>query len=231
MNDPAGHERDRAPVRLAQASAALREGAAVVLPSPAPLTHVIAATRARTVNEAKGRPGDQPVALWAHYPQTLQSLHDLWDVSADHVPFVGRLLTEEHVTVLVPLRAHTPQPSWLRPSAKQGWVLLFGARWQPLRPLLDEHPVLYVSSGNRTGRPPVATSEEALAMFPATVPVLEHPPTSTPIHDDMLRRQATTTVRVHPDGRLELHRHGAQDQSHLAAGDYLHYLRGRYAQP
>ncbi|MGW1596035.1 Sua5/YciO/YrdC/YwlC family protein [Streptomyces sp. NPDC002343] len=227
----------RAPASLAQARRALREGAAVVLPNPEPLTHVVTATRARTVNEAKGRPGGQPVALWAHHPRTLQRLRGLWDLPAAHILLAERLLAEEHLTVLVPVRADAARPAWLKPAHKDGWVLLFGARWQPLRPLLHDHPVLYVSSANRTGHPPASTSREALAMFPATVPVLAESAAAAsavagrtgPPRRGPAPRQATTTVRLHPAGRLELHRHGAQDQYHTTADAYLRYLRARYA--
>ncbi|WP_405532913.1 hypothetical protein OG592_36880 [Streptomyces avidinii] len=131
----------------------------------------------------------------------------------------------------LPLRAGARPPAWLAPAGKDGWVLLFGARWQPLGPLLDEHPVLYVSSANRTGLPPAATTAEALAMFPATVPVLRPPhraagPAGGPAGGPA--RRATTTVTVHPDGRLTLHRHGAQDRLHPHPDDYLDHLRARY---
>ncbi|MBP2037304.1 hypothetical protein [Streptomyces avidinii] len=67
----------------------------------------------------------------------------------------------------------------------------------------------------------------ALAMFPGTVPVLQPPhradgPVGGPV------RGATTTVTVHPDGRLTLHRHGAQDRSYPHPDDYLDHLRARY---
>ncbi|MET7744302.1 Sua5/YciO/YrdC/YwlC family protein [Streptomyces sp. NPDC005385] len=212
---------------LRQAMRALREGAAVVLPNPAPLTHVVAATIPQAVNEAKGRPSDQPTALWAHHPDTLHAVAAITELDTAGTALAGRLLSEEHLTLLVPLRP-SPQPSWLAPACKAGWALLFGARWQPLRPLLDEHPVLYVSSANRTGRQPAATAADALAMFPATVPVLQlpnHPESGT----STAARQATTTVALHPDGRLTLHRHGAQDRDYDHSDDYLHHLRARYA--
>ncbi|MFE1877191.1 hypothetical protein ACFW9N_41145 [Streptomyces sp. NPDC059496] len=46
------------------------------------------------------------------------------------------LLAEEHLTVLLPVRAHATLPSWLGPAVKDGWMLLFGARWRPLHALL-----------------------------------------------------------------------------------------------
>ncbi|MCX5149951.1 Sua5/YciO/YrdC/YwlC family protein [Streptomyces sp. NBC_00320] len=220
----------RGAVGLDDARQALGRGAAVVLPNPAPLTHVVTATRPQTVNEAKARPPGQPVALWAHHAETLRTLAEVTELDAAGTALAGRLLTEEHLTLLLPLRAGTRQPAWLAPACKDGWVLLFGARWQPLRPLLDEHRVLYVSSANRTGHPPAATTSEALAMFPATVPVLQPPhPVDDPAGGPP--RRATTTVTLHPDGRLTLHRHGAQDQPYPYPDEYLEHLRARYASP
>lgn len=229
MTGPATARADRAPVSLTEAGQALGDGAAVVLPNPAPLTHVVTARRARTVNEAKGRPGDQPVALWAHHPDTLSALDEVWALDPGQSATARWLLTREHLTVLVPVRAGAGTPPWAAPAVKDGWMLLFGARWQPLRPLLDGSPLLYVSSANRTGSPPVATTADALATFPATVAVLAVPETVEPSPAaDGRERHATTTVRLHADGRMELHRHGAQD-THHAGPDYLRDLRTRYA--
>ncbi|MFD4242412.1 Sua5/YciO/YrdC/YwlC family protein [Streptomyces sp. NPDC058525] len=219
-----------APATLAQGRHALRQGSAVVLPNPAPLTHVVAATTATAVNQAKRRPTDQPVALWAHHPDTLETLTGLWDLSPQACEMTRRLLAEELLTALLPVRAHATLPSWLGPAVKDGWMLLFGARWQPLHPLLDDHPVLYVSSANLTGHPPAADTGEALAMFPPTVPVLHltDPEHRRPQNGRQARR-ATTTVRVTPDGKLQLHRHGAQDQGYGRADDYLRRLHTRAA--
>ncbi|WP_129838894.1 Sua5/YciO/YrdC/YwlC family protein [Streptomyces sp. RFCAC02] len=198
---------------------ALGGGGAVVLPNPAPLTHVVAAAHAPAVNEAKGRPAGQPVALWAHRPDTLRTLAPVWDLSPADRAFAGRLLADEHLTVLLPLRPGAMTPPWLAPAARDGWTLLFGARWEPLRPVLDAHPVLYVSSANRTGHPPAATAAEARAMFPAAVPVLAPPRTPAPGP-----RSATTTVRLDPGGRLTLHRRGAQDRPYPDPDAYLRRL-------
>ncbi|MBT1189645.1 hypothetical protein HET69_38110 [Streptomyces sp. CJ_13] len=213
---------------LDDARRALRGGAAVVLPNPAPLTYVVAATRPQAVNEAKARPSGQPVALWAHHGDTRHAVTARTALDATGIALAGRLLAEEHLTLLLPLRAGARRPDWLAPACKDGWVLLFGARWQPLAPLLDEHPVLYVSSANRTGHPPAATSAEALAMFPASVPVLSWPHPADDAADGPARR-ATTTVALHADGRLSLHRHGAQDQPFPDPDAYLTDLRTRYA--
>ncbi|MFE5489156.1 hypothetical protein ACFQ7Z_04225 [Streptomyces virginiae] len=220
----------RTPATLTEARRALRQGAAVVVPNPAPLTHVVTATAATAVNRAKGRPVDQPVALWAHHRHTLDTLTGLWDLSPGHAALVLRLLAEEHLTVLVAERARAARPPWLEPAVKDGWMLLFGARWQPLHPLLDDHSVLYVSSANATGRPPAAHTAGALAMFPPTVPVLHltgAEPASTPTASPT--RRATTTVRVMPGGQLHLHRHGAQDLASGRPDDYLRLLSAQYS--
>lgn len=213
----------RAPVSLERAASALGDGGAVVLPNPAPLTHVVAARGAPTVNAAKGRPAGQPVALWAHHPGTVRDLDGVWDLAPDDRALARWLLAAEHLTVLVPVRTDTEVPAWTAPAVKDSWMLLFGARWEPLRPLLDRHPVLYVSSANRTGCSPVATTADALAAFPAEVAVLAPPATEAPATE----RRATTTVRLRRDGGLDLHRDGAQNHDHPDPADYLRRLRGR----
>ncbi|XIE81142.1 hypothetical protein AB6O49_31255 [Streptomyces sp. SBR177] len=112
----------RAPVSLPAARQALHDGTAVVLPNPAPLTHVVAARSPRAVNEAKGRPAAQPVALWAHHPDTLRVLaEDIWRLGPRQSATARRLLAEEHLTVLVPVRGHTPAtPGRPRPSRTAG---------------------------------------------------------------------------------------------------------------
>ncbi|GAA4992394.1 hypothetical protein GCM10023205_76130 [Yinghuangia aomiensis] len=219
----------RAPATLHEARQALHGGAAVVLPNPAPLTRLVTARHPATVNEAKARPADQPVALWAHHPGTLRALTDIWQLDDEQGTTARRLLAEEHLTVLVPVGG-PDLPAWALPAAKDGWMLLFGARWQPLRPLLDDHPVLYVSSANRTGHPPAATTAEALAMFPDTVPVVSLDAAEDPDgRHDPRGRQATTTVRLHPDGRMEVHRQGAQDRAFTSPAEYLRRLRTQYS--
>ncbi|MFF7335361.1 hypothetical protein ACIQU5_07940 [Streptomyces sp. NPDC090306] len=228
ITSPAGPSH-RKTVDLVRAGLVLDEGRAVVLPNAAPLTHVVTAAEPHAVNEAKGRPSGQAVALWAHHPGTLRALDELWDLNAEDIPLAHALLRDEHLTLLAPLRAGADLPHWLVPAAKDGWVLLFGARWEPLRPLLADRPVLYVSSANRTGHPPAATAAEALSMFPASVPVLglDHLARDGRPTPEVPRR-ATTTVRLRRGGRLELHRPGAQDAPHPDKDGYLARLRTRH---
>ncbi|GJF33809.1 hypothetical protein KNE206_65090 [Kitasatospora sp. NE20-6] len=226
---------DRRPagtVGLAGARQALAAGTAVVLPNPAPLTCVVAGTDPAAVNGAKHRPADQPVALWAHHPDTFADVADALDLDRPALARARHLLAGELLTLLVPLRPAARRPAWLAPASKDGWTLLFGARWQPLRPLLDAFPVLYVSSANRTGHPPAADTAEAVAVFGADTPVLalaepaESAVGEPEAGEPPARRRATTTLRLHPDGRLTLHRHGAQDHPYPDAAAYLAHLRG-----
>ena len=223
-----GDTSDEATVRLA-----LARGSAVVLPNPAPLTCVVAATEPAAVNTAKQRPPGQAVALWAHHPATLDRLAGLLALDPAGLRLARRLLTEELLTLLVPVRDDAAAPGWLDPATRDGWALLFGARRPALRPLLDQFPLLYVSSANRSGQPPCPTPAEAAAVFAPAVPVLAEPaPAGSrgPATDhEPAQRRATTTVRLHPDGRLDLHRHGAQDLGRPGGpADYLAHLRRTY---
>lgn len=213
-------------VSAAGAAAALRRGEAVVLPNPAPLTFVVAATDARTVNRAKGRPEGQAVALWVHDPATFAALDDTLDLDSDLRAATRLLLTEQRVTLLVPLRPGATGSDWLAPAARESWAMLFGTRWPPLLPVLADHSVLYVSSANRTGRPPAATAAQARDMFPDSVPVLsaEQLP-GTDSGPDTTPRAATTTLRLYPDARIVVHRRGAQDAAFTDPDRYLAHLR------
>ncbi|SDO73442.1 hypothetical protein [Lentzea jiangxiensis] len=204
---------------------ALGRGEAVVLPNPAPLTHVVTATTPGAVNAAKGRPVDQAVAVWAHSPDVRTEIISATTLEPAAAALAHRLLADEHVTLLVPTSPGVP--GWLVPATRDAWTLLFGARWTPVRPVLDPFPLLYVSSANRTGHPPVASTADALAMFPPGTPVLDLADSSRaePV------RRATTTLRLHPGGSLDLHRRGAQDHQHRDTTAYLEHLRSCYPEP
>ncbi|MCX2729100.1 hypothetical protein OOZ19_02495 [Saccharopolyspora sp. NFXS83] len=207
---------------------ALVHGRAAVLPNPAPLTYVVASTNPRVANEAKGRPADQAVALWAHHPRTVDTVFEALDLTPEAATAARRLLTEERVTFLAPRRADHSPPAWLEPASSNGWTMLFGARWEPLLPVIGEHPVLYVSSANRTGHRPVSSACQAREMFAAEVPVLD--PASLPGSGggEEPRLAATTTVRLQSDGTIGLHRNGAQDSKYPSPAAYLDHLRDSY---
>ncbi|MBP2471324.1 tRNA A37 threonylcarbamoyladenosine synthetase subunit TsaC/SUA5/YrdC [Crossiella equi] len=199
---------------LADVEAALARGEAVVLPNPHPLTSVVAATTAGVVNTAKGRPSDQAVALWLAEDGPWQELAAVLDLGEQGVACARHLLVEERITALLPVTAAAP--AWVREAARDGFVLVFGSCWEPLRPLLSRP--LRVSSANRTGQVPVANAAAARAVFPPEVHVLADgdglPATG---------RHATTTLRITRAGLTHI-RPGAQCHAHGGAEAYLAHL-------
>jgi tRNA A37 threonylcarbamoyladenosine synthetase subunit TsaC/SUA5/YrdC len=204
---------------LAATAAALESGAAVVLPNPYPLTSVVAAHQAETVNAAKGRPADQAVALWLVDT-------DLWAAFAlglaldrGTAELARTLLIEERLTAFLPIdRAHAPD--WVLEATRAEFVLVFGSCWDPISPLLTTP--LRVSSANRTGHPPVASAAAARESFPPDVHVL-------PATDGApaAGRSATTTVRVTATGVTHI-RSGAQDRAQGGPAAYLRRLHETY---
>lgn len=192
---------------VAEARHALAAGRAAVLPNPTPLTYGVAAITPHAVNAAKGRPQDQEVAVWLHDDTAWQDLAPALDLQPAALRTAFALLRRELVTLLVPLRDHTPPPAWITPAVREGHALLFGARWVPLTRLLVDFPQLYVSSANRTGQPPAATAAQATTMFGIHIPVVDADTLRDPDHS----HAATTMLRIAPDGTLTLARHGVQD--------------------
>ncbi|MFJ1707511.1 hypothetical protein [Kitasatospora sp. NPDC088346] len=198
------------PLDTGVVAAALADGRAAILPNPSPLTYVVAATAPAVVNHAKGRPAGQEVALWVHHDAAWHGLGAALALSPAALRSALTLLRDELVTLLVPVRAGEPVPGPALPALRDGHLLLFGARWRPLAPLLGGFPLLYVSSANRTGRAPVATTAEAVAAFGPGVPVLG----ADALRDAGAPHAATTTLRIAADGSLALVRRGAQDRAH-----------------
>ncbi|MCM3920689.1 hypothetical protein ND748_03225 [Frankia sp. AiPs1] len=207
---------DLQPVR-----AALLAGSAAVVPNPPPLTYVVVATSPGSVNTAKGRPHDQEVAAWIRDDPAFRELAAVLVLDPPALGLAYRLLVEELVTLLVPLRPDRVLPAWIAPAVRAGYALLFGARWAPLLPLLAPFDVLYVSSANRTGQHPASRARDAVAMFGAGIPVLDADgwPGAEP------RQAATTMLRLRSDGGLDLVRGGAQDAGFASPAAYLAHLR------
>ncbi|MFD7154096.1 META domain-containing protein [Kribbella sp. NPDC059898] len=186
---------------------ALREGLAVVVANPSPLTYGVIARDARVVNRLKGRPAGQPVGVSVHTEASHDRLFRCLDLRTDSLAMVDFALAER-ITVLAPIRPDPTMPEWLAPAVKDGWVLFFDGSWGPTWFLWESHPFLYGSSANRTGEAPAASAAEARAQFPARSQMI--------IDADDQRRPATaygpsTIIRVARDGRPRLHRSGIQD--------------------
>lgn len=207
------------------AADALRAGGAAILPNPSPLTYVVAATTPGAVNDAKGRPAGQEVALWVHDDGVWRDLATELALTPAALRTAFALLREDQVTLLVPVRADARPSPWTGPALRDGHLLLFGAHWRPLSTLLTGFPHLYVSSANRTGQPPADTAARATAMFGSGIPVVD---------GDALRspgapHAATTMLRIGSGGDLAHVRRGAQDQAHGPEPEvYLARLRAAH---
>ncbi|WP_370942225.1 hypothetical protein AB5J62_24260 [Amycolatopsis sp. cg5] len=207
---------------LRRAADALRAGAAVVFPNPYPLTSVVAATAPEVVNVAKGRPVDQAVALWLVDDERWAEFADVLDLDEPTRLFARELLVRERLTLLLPVvPGHVAD--WIRPATRDGHVLVFGACWEPLRPILANAGYLHVSSANPTGHRPAASAKDAMTMFPPEVHVLD-------VTDGKpaIGRTATTTLCVSRDRALAHTRGGAQDRAHASPEAYTTYLRTAY---
>ncbi|WP_427896048.1 META domain-containing protein [Kribbella sp. GL6] len=186
---------------------ALREGLAVVVANPSPMTYGVIARDARVVNRLKGRPADHPVGVSVHTEASHDRLFRCLDLRSDALAMVDFALAER-ITVLAPVRPDPAMPEWLAPAIKDGWVLFFDGSWGPTWFLWESHPFLYGSSANRTGEAPAASAAEAREQFPARSQMI--------IDADDRRLPATaygpsTIIRVARDGRPTLHRSGIQD--------------------
>ncbi|WP_052674980.1 Sua5/YciO/YrdC/YwlC family protein [Amycolatopsis orientalis] len=172
------------------------------------------------VNEAKGRPATQSVALWLTDDERWTEFTELTDVDERTRSLMHRLLVAERVTLLVPLREC---PKWAESATRDGKALVFAARWSRLAPVLTGVGRLHVSSANRTGHAPCGSPEQARKTFPEKVHVLDM--------DDGRPadgRSATTTLELRHDGSVSHVRTGAQDRAHGGPAAYLTYLARTY---
>ncbi|WP_405591063.1 Sua5/YciO/YrdC/YwlC family protein [Streptomyces sp. NBC_01190] len=205
---------------LAGVTRALDTGEAVLLPTPSPLPYVVAGRVAERVNTAKGRPAGQAVALWV---PDLAPVTPWIALAPHHLPLLRWLLVKELVTVLVPVRPSGLTPSWVAPALRDGHVLLAGPGLPALNALHAGPRPLYVSSGNRTTHPPVATAAEAAATFGPDVLVLD----GDEFRDAAVRHASSTMLRFGPRAELDVVRHGIQDAPFADGETYLKDLRER----
>lgn len=214
---------------LARACRVLAAGGAVVIPNPAPMTSGVVATRAEAVNALKGRRLDQNVAVSLHDALQWQHLVPSIDLPPAALDAVVAML-RRRLTVLVPLRDQLPHPEWVTPAVRDGYLAAFNGYWAATALLWDSFPRLYGSSANLTGKPPATSAAQAMAIFGADRAVGD--PTVDPAVDPPGPRSPSTMVRIHPSGRLQLYRAGAQDAAlGLAPGEFLRHLASTVGLP
>lgn len=174
----------------------------VVLPLPTPLPYVVAGTDAAAVNEAKGRPGDQPAGM-AVSEFALVASHT--ELDPESLALARWLTAHELLNVFVPVAEEIP--AWLEPSTSKGWLGLTLAWLDELRPLLTERGHIYLSSANRTRQEVAVTAREAEDAFAGALLVVD----GDAHRDPSVPCGSATMVRVRPNRHVELLRHGIQD--------------------
>jgi tRNA A37 threonylcarbamoyladenosine synthetase subunit TsaC/SUA5/YrdC len=181
---------------LARAGDLLAQGAAVVVPNPPPMTYGVVATTARMINTVKCRAPSQNVAISVHDQSEWRRMLPIIDLQAAALEGVVTLL-RRRLTLLLPVRPDLPTPPWA-----------------PTAPIWERFPRLYGSSANRTGEPPATSAAQARRTFGRDCFVVD---AESIIDADALGSQSkrsapSTMMRLDRDGRLSLHRSGAQDQ-------------------
>ncbi|GEL24065.1 hypothetical protein PSU4_30190 [Pseudonocardia sulfidoxydans NBRC 16205] len=191
---------------LDAACRALARGQAVVVPNPSPMTYGLVATDPAAVNAAKGRPVEQPVAVSLHDHAEWHRVTPGLDLPRELLPRILALL-DRRLSLLVPVREDASLPEWVRSGVHDGHLAMFNGRWGPSAPLWDRFPRLHGSSANRSGQPPAACAADAARMLGTDVPVID----GDALRDPRRVPRASSMVRVTRDGKMRLHRPGAQD--------------------
>jgi L-threonylcarbamoyladenylate synthase len=188
------------------------------VPNPSPMTYGIVATSPYAVNALKRRPLNQKVAVSLHDDAEWRHVAPSLDLHPDMLPRIVALMCKR-LSLLVPLRDTVSHPDWISPAVHNGYLAMFSGRWARLAQLGGQFPHLYGSSANRTGQPPAASAAEAVGIVGTDAVVVD----GDALRDLGSAHSASSMVRVAPDGKLSLYRHGAHD---AAAGlDPEIYLR------
>jgi tRNA A37 threonylcarbamoyladenosine synthetase subunit TsaC/SUA5/YrdC len=206
---------------VATVATALRRGEAVLVPFPSPLPYAVAATTAAAVNEAKGRPPDQPCGILLASADDVLPHVDLDRATADLARWLGEI---EQANLFLPLRPGAPD--WLAASAVDGIVGITLAWLTQTRPLAGEFGHLWVSSANRTAGPVGVTAPEVDTIFAGERLVLD----GDAVRDASPAHGSAPITEVGRHGRLRVARDGVNNRD-LAADHaaYLAGLRTRYA--
>jgi tRNA A37 threonylcarbamoyladenosine synthetase subunit TsaC/SUA5/YrdC len=205
---------------IASVAAALRDDEAVVIPFPSPLPYAVAATDPATVNEAKGRPADQPCGLLVGAAEEIAPHLDLDPETLALALSISRV---EQANLFVPIRPGAPR--WLSAGAVDGLAGITLAWPARTRPLADEFGHLFVSSANLTSRPVAVTAGQADAAFGEKL-VLD----GEPFRDPGVAQGSATIIEVRRHGRLRVVRDGINNRSFPGdRAEYLEALRERFS--
>jgi tRNA A37 threonylcarbamoyladenosine synthetase subunit TsaC/SUA5/YrdC len=207
------------PQGLAEIAAALRHGEAVLIPFPSPLPYVLAATDASAVNQATGRPRNQPCGILS----TAENVAPALDLDPEAIELGIWIAQVEQANLLVPLVPEAPQ--WLNSSAVNGFVGITLAWLAETRPLAEHFGHLFVSSGNLTTGPVGVTAPEVDSIFNGQSLVLDGDP-----YRNAIRPHASATIiEIRKPGVLRVARDGINNRSVAADNStYLQVLSNRF---
>ncbi|MGW2564272.1 hypothetical protein ACWCXB_34735 [Streptomyces sp. NPDC001514] len=221
---------DNGTVDVEQAQRHLHDGRAVVLPNPAPLTCVVAATQSHAVNRALGRSLSFPTTLWVHHPRTRAELRAMLALTARGRRVLDSLLAAESVILSVPVSPR--QAEWIAPAVKDGRVHVFGACWQVLSPVIAPFPVLFMDHAKRGGHPAAGCAADAIKMFPLSVPVLGTAALDVEPHElgipgeGLGQRVRPVTMCLNPMGQARLQFPGSRSTRWLDPQEVLDSIHG-----
>lgn len=190
---------------VAEAMAALRSGAPIVIPAPSPLAYAIVGTDAAAVNTVKGRPAGQPAGVGV---ADIGVVAPYLAVEPAVLPMARWLCESELVSLLAPVRPGWP--GWLSPGVSGGMLFFTCTPWlPPVAKIITEFEHLYMSSANLTGGQSATTVAEAGRAFGDMLVVLD----GDPLRDLSRPSGSTTMVRVSRDGDLAVARPGINNQA------------------
>jgi len=205
---------------FAAAESCLSRGEPIIIPTPSPLAYVFFGDVPGAINEAKGRPADQPTGIT---PASLEVIRPYLAVDDDLAEMIGWLIFSDYVSVLAP--AVQAVPAWLAPGVVNGAAAIAGAWLSELSPLLRNRAHAYSSSANLTGTQSATTAREADEAFGGRLTVINGDPYRRPGID----HGSSTMVSVAADGTLTLRRHGINDAAFGDDDRFIADLHTRYA--
>ena len=195
----------------------LGRGRAIAVPGPAPFPYVLVGLKAATVNEAKGRPADQPAVLIL---ADLDTVSPFLSLDQETLSYARWLTSTKWIHLFLPVKGDLPE--WARGAVSKG-MLGVSMAWHPeLRALLNWRGHLFATSANRTGDTPVGSAEEVDALFESRMLVIDA---------DIERAEAPPVsgmiIKVNNGLATELVRPGFQnEQAGISAEEYTAQLPG-----
>ena len=151
----------------------LQRGLAIAVPGPKPFPYVVVGFSAAAVNEAKGRPADQPAVLIV---DDLERVAPFISLDAETLSYARWLTASKFIHLFVPVKGQIPP--WAE-GATSKTMLGVSMAWHPdLRALLKHRGYLFASSANITGDSPIGTAAEVDKIFKSKMLVIDDDSTS-----------------------------------------------------